>query len=80
MQGITVYYNVKGSGSLVSVSNCTLFQHGRYQIGPFIKVFHEGEHWVGRRVVMSLFLNKKLLAHIQKHGNKVYEKYKDNWK
>ena len=39
-----------------------------------------GEDCVGSRVIISLFLNKQLLAHFQKHGNKVYKNYKDNWK
>ena len=58
-----MYYDGVRNEELGDVVLRNNFVHGQYQIGPFEKVFHAGEMWMGCRVVICLFLNKKLLDH-----------------
>ena len=51
------------------------FQHGQLQIGNFDKVIHGASEWKGRRQVIHLSLNKKVLGHFQKYGSRYYRQY-----
>ena len=49
-------------------------RHGRYQVANFERVVHEGEHWKGKRGIISLYLNREILQHFEKHGRKYFDR------
>lgn len=46
----------------------------RYQVANFERVVHEGEHWKGKCGIISLYLNREILQHFEKHGRKYFDR------
>ena len=53
-------------------------RHGRYQVANFERVVREGEHWKGKRGIISLYLNREILQHFEKHGRTYFDRNRQN--
>ena len=49
--------------------------HGRYVVGAFDKILHDGSIWTGNREVLSFILHKSKFLHFVHHGTIFYDKY-----
>eukprot|EP01047_Picozoa_sp_COSAG01_P045682 COSAG01_NODE_4229_length_5223_cov_118.477752_2_plen_188_part_00 len=71
--GNTLYYDghkAKQPGNLV---HSEPFLHGKFQVGPFESKVHAGEHWTGRRGIISFYVNEAMFKHFQKYGTAKYD-------
>lgn len=69
--GSTLYWGGKHKGVGDRVSHSEKFCHGKFQVGPFDRVDHAGDHWIGPRGVICFYCNKKIYHHFLEHDNKV---------
>ena len=61
--GGTVYYFEDPNSAVKKIGEPAVyvpFKHGRFQVGHFEQVFHEGEEWEGDRGIISFYLTKKI--------------------
>ena len=70
--GSTIYYDSKYDKQVAHVK---IFQHGKYQVGHFDSVYHEGSEWKGARGIVSFYVNKMVYYHFLKHGRIYYDKW-----
>ena len=49
--------------------------HGRYVIGYFDKILHEGSIWTSHRAVLSFILHKSIILHFVHNSTRFYEIY-----
>ena len=73
--GHTRYYESQHSKIIVYEEK---FEHLKYQIGSFDRVYHEGLQWKGKRGVISFYVNRKIVNHFLNYGIQFYEKYLSN--
>ena len=66
--GATHYYDDTGK-----VVQTVPFEHGRYQVCEFDKVWHAGEQWQGKRGIISFYLNREIMEHFARYGTAKYE-------
>ena len=73
--GDTFYFEVNSDGKKC-VKQTVKYQHGNIQIGVYDEVKHGAFHWKnGYRGVINLSVQKKVLDHFYKHGNRYYVQY-----
>ena len=79
---ITLGKDVSGGRTLYwegdKVIHAESFRHGKFQVGPFEKIFHSGERWTGPRGVLSFYINRKMYEHFWKHDNTLLKIYYEN--
>ena len=66
--GATHYYDDTGK-----VVQTVPFEHGRYQVCEFDKVWHASEQWQGKRGIISFYLNREIMEHFARYGTAKYE-------
>ena len=62
--------NIKGKRASVIKHS-----HGRFMVGDFDKILHEGSIWNGQGSVISSILQKSLFLHFVHHATKFYDIY-----
>ena len=51
------------------------YSHGRFVVGAFDKILHEGSIWTVHRAVLSFILQKYIFIHLVHHGTIFYDKH-----
>ena len=71
--GSTIYYNgvsVKEPGEIVHEEK---HAHGKVQIFPFEVTPHKGSRWIGKRGIISFYVNLKIVEHFETYGSTLYK-------
>ena len=58
--GETVFYYGEKMNDIGKIAHVMKHSHGRYLVGAFDKILHEGSIWTGDRAVLSLILHKSI--------------------
>ena len=53
------------------------FQYEQFQVGKFKIVLHAFEYWIGKRCMISFYLNKQIYGNFGKNGCEKYIQHKD---
>ena len=70
--GNTLYYKEKVPLMDSDIQHSESFCHGKFQVGPFNKIYHAGEAWRGPRGIISFYINRQMYDHFKKYGTNIY--------
>ena len=73
--GETQYFDSSGE----HVVHTEIFEHGKFQVGPFDQITHGANHWTeGSQGIILLYTNREIYEHIEAFDTSVFDRWEFN--
>ena len=73
--GEAVFYDEEKMNEIGKRAHVLKHSHGRYVVGAFDKILHDGSIWTGHRAVLYFILHRSIFIHFLHHGTIFYDRY-----